>query len=213
MPSVLRTAESVTDDWVLLSEIEHWVYCARQWAIIHYEQQFVDNDDTTRGHIEHRRVDTAGGEARHGVRTHWAIEVASEFHRMRGRCDRIVVEDGEFIPIEHKSGKRSHRAASIQLVAQAICLEEMIGAPVRHGQIYLAASNTFKDVEVADEALRAEVLHAVRDVRAARGESRRLPAPANDTRCPGCSMNEMCMPALVANPHRQRGLHGATWWP
>ena len=145
------------DDWVLLSEIEHWVYCPRQWAIIHQEQYFTDNDDTTRGHLEHQRVDTVGHESRHGVQVYWAVNVASDVHRLRGRCDRIVVEGERFIPVEHKSGRRSHHAAVIQLVGQAICLEEMLGRPIRHGRLYLAASNTFEDVDVCGAELRAAV--------------------------------------------------------
>lgn len=201
------------DDWVLLSEIEHWIYCPRQWAIIHQEQHFTDNDDTTRGHIEHQRVDTAGHESRRGGQTHWAVEVASEVHRLRGRCDRIVVECGRYVPIEHKSGKQSHHAAEAQLVGQAICLEEMLGIPVRQGRVYLAATNTFKDVDVSSEQLRGAVQSAAVAIRAARAEQTRLPKPVNDFRCPGCSLSASCLPQLVDDPHRQRGLHGATWWP
>lgn len=198
---------------MLLSEIEHWVYCPRQWAIIHQEQYFTDNDDTTRGHLEHQRVDTVGHESRHGVQVYWAVNVASDVHRLRGRCDRIVVEGERFIPVEHKSGRRSHHAAVIQLVGQAICLEEMLGRPIRHGRLYLAASNTFEDVDVCGAELRAAVHAAAAAIRVERREGKKLPPPANDFRCPACSLNEICLPYLVGDPHRQRGLHGATWWP
>lgn len=201
------------DDWVLLSEIEHWVYCPRQWAIIHHEQHFTENDDTTRGHLEHQRVDTVGHESRHGVQVYWAVDVASEVHRLRGRCDRIVVEGERFTPVEHKSGRRSHHAAVIQLVGQAICLEEMLGISIAHGRLYLAASNTFQDVDVGSEDRRAAVRAAAAAIRTARGEQQRLPRPANDSRCPGCSLNGSCLPRLVDDSHRQRGLHGATWCP
>jgi CRISPR-associated exonuclease Cas4 len=201
------------DDWVLLSEIEHWIYCPRQWAIIHCEQHFADNDDTTRGHLVHQRVDTVGHESRDGAEVHWAVSVASDVHRLRGRCDRIVLEGGRCVPIEHKSGKRSHRAAAIQLVGQAICLEEMLGIPVEHGRIYLVATNTFVDVDVGSEELRVAVYTAAEAIRIARAGQKRLPPPANDSRCPACSLNELCLPSLVGDGHRQRGLHGATWWP
>ncbi|KZS51178.1 hypothetical protein A4G26_20310 [Mycobacterium kansasii] len=203
----------IDDDWVLLSEIEHWVYCPRQWAIIHHEQHFTDNDDTTRGHLEHQRVDTVGHESRHGVQVYWAVAVASEVHRLRGRCDRIAVEGKRAIPIEHKSGRRSHHAATIQLVGQAICLEEMLGIPIMYGRIYLAATNTFCDVDTSSEELRTAVHHAAAEIRDACWEQKWLPRPVNDARCPACSLNAWCMPRLVGDSHRQRGLHGATWWP
>lgn len=203
----------IDDDWVLLSEIEHWIYCPRQWAIIHHEQHFIDNDDTTRGHLEHQRVDEVGHESRHGVQVYWAVTVASDVHRLRGRCDRIVVEGDQFVPVEHKSGRRSHNAAVIQLVGQAMCLEEMLDIPIALGRLYLAASNAFEDIDVGSEGLRAAVQAAAVEIRTARYEQKRLPRPADDSRCPACSLNELCLPSLVGDPNRQRGLHGATWWP
>ena len=182
------------DDWVLLSELEHWTYCPRQWAIIHSEQHFTDNDDTTRGHLEHHRVDSAGSESRHGVQVYWAVDVASDVHRLRGRCDRVVVEGERFVPIEHKSGRRSHHAAAIQLVGQAICLEEMLGIPITHGRIYRAASNTFEDVDVGSDELRAAVHDTAVAIRVARTQQHGLPEPANDHRCPACSLNDVIDP-------------------
>jgi CRISPR-associated exonuclease Cas4 len=121
-----------------------------------------------------------------------------------------VAEGDRFVPVEHKSGRRSHDAAVIQLVAQAICLEEMLGIPIVRGRIYQAGSNTCKEVEVGGEELRAAVYSAAAEIRAARAV-KILPRPANDLRCPACSLNELCLPRLVGDP--QRGLHGATWWP
>jgi CRISPR-associated exonuclease Cas4 len=201
------------DEWVMLSEIEHWAYCPRQWAIIHLEQHFSDNDHTVRGHIAHERVDTAGREKRGDATTFWALDVASDSLRIYGRCDRVVQRGDRFVPIEHKSGRRSERAAHLQLVGQAICLEEMLGIDITEGQIYLVATNTTQDVDVADPSLRAEVCQAALDIRSARLVGRLMPKPANDTRCPACSLRPTCLPALVDAPSRQRGLHGATWWP
>lgn len=201
------------DEWVLLSEIEHWVYCPRQWAIIHLEQYFSDNDDTVRGHLAHERVDTAGAETRQGETTLWAADVSSETLRISGRCDRVLVDGGRFIPVEHKSGRRKHDAAVVQLVAQAMCLEEMTGTTVDEGRLYLVASNSTEIVDVASSDLRRQVCDAADQIRAARKRLAILPEPANDVRCPACSLNEACLPSLVGSPHRQRGLHGATAWP
>jgi len=203
----------VLDDWVLLSEIEHWVYCPRQWAIIHLEQHFSDNEDTVRGHLAHERVDTAGSERRHGDQTMWAVDVAADSLRLRGRCDRVLVVGDRLVPVEHKSGRRRHDAAVLQLVGQAMCLEEMTGVIVDEGRLYLVATNTTDVVDVAAPDLRAQVRDAAEQIRASRLRGASLPSPANDARCPGCSLNESCLPVLVASPHRQRGLHGASAWP
>lgn len=200
-------------DWVLLSEIEHWAYCQRQWAIIQLEQHFSDNELTTRGHLVHQRVDTAGRERRHDRAVRWALDVWSDRLRLRGRCDRVVFDGDAVIPIEHKSGRRAMRAALLQVAAQAMCLEDMLNVEVRHGQLYLVASNELQDVDI-DEMLRAEVEVAAQGVRTWRRHAgASLPAPANDHRCPPCSLRETCLPALVGSPNRIRGLNGATWWP
>jgi CRISPR-associated exonuclease Cas4 len=200
-------------EWVLLSEIEHWAYCPRQWAIIHLEQHFADNDDTTRGHLAHDRVDRDGHETRGDTTTFWALDVSSDQHHLRGRCDRVIRHGDQYIPIEHKSGRRALDAATLQLVAQAVCLEEMLSRPVPEGRIYLHASNTTLEVDTQNPDLRERVLATATAIRNARQYQHQMPDPANDRRCGSCSLDEACLPAVVASTQRQRGLHGATWWP
>lgn len=202
------------DDWVLLSEIEHWSYCPRQWAIIHLEQRFDDDERTTRGHLAHARVDRAGHERRGTEVTWWAVDVWSDALRIRGRCDRlIVVDEGPVVPVEHKSGRRAMRAAEVQLAGQALCLEDMLGVDIAVGRLYLVASNETVDVAIAEE-LRSEVTTTAEQLRAwRRDRGARMPAPANDQRCPGCSLQDACQREVVGAPHRVRGFHGATWWP
>ena len=201
------------DGWVTLSEVEHWLYCPRQWAIIHLEQCFLDNDDTTRGQLAHRRADNPGRETRGTTATLWSVDVVSEQHGIRGRCDRILVEGQRLVPVEHKSGGQHHRAFEAQLVGQAVCLEEMCAAPVPLGRIYFAATNTYLDIDVGSGAARAALFDAVSAIRAARKNPPRLPTPAADDRCVNCSLNEVCLPGLVSDQRRQRGLHTALPWP
>jgi CRISPR-associated exonuclease Cas4 len=199
-------------EWVLLSEIEHWAYCPRQWAIIHLEQHFNDNDDTTRGQLAHERVDKPGHQQRHDTTTFWALDVASDIHHLRGRCDRVIRQAGSYIPVEHKSGRRSLEAARLQLVGQAICLEEMTQTSVTEGRIYHAASNQTDIIDVVNPETRQLTFAIADQIRAARQTpGGRLPPAANDVRCPGCSLRDTCLPELVAAPARQRGLHGGTF--
>jgi CRISPR-associated exonuclease Cas4 len=202
------------DDWVLLSEVEHWAYCSRQWSLIHLEQWFSQNDDTVRGDLAHSHLDDGGRRRRGAETTWWSVEVWSDALRLRGRCDRVLVsEDGSATPIEHKSGRRSQRAAALQLAGQAMCLEEMLGRPIDMGGIYLMASNELQDVEISDE-LRLEVRRAADGIRSWRREQGSLlPVPSNDRRCSACSLQSGCFPSLVGSPNQVRGLEGATWWP
>jgi hypothetical protein len=43
------------DDMLMLSGIQHFMFCQRQWALIHIEQQWSENKLTTgRKHITHK---------------------------------------------------------------------------------------------------------------------------------------------------------------
>ena len=44
------------EDYRQISEIQHFAFCWRQWALIHIEQQWKDNLWTTEGEIMHKRV-------------------------------------------------------------------------------------------------------------------------------------------------------------
>lgn len=210
----MSTSPNEEDDWVLLSEVEHWAYCPRQWSLIHLEQWFSSNEDTVRGDLAHEHLDEGGHRTRGEATTWWSVDVWSDVLGLRGRCDRVVVgEDGTVIPIEHKSGRRAMHAALLQLAGQAMCLEEMLDTSIDRARLYLVATRELREVDILDE-LRSEVVAAAEAIRSwRRTHEHRLPAPADDQRCPACSLRPGCMPALVGSPNRVRGLHGATWWP
>ena len=44
------------DDMLMLSGIQHFRFCPRQWALIHIDQQLQDNGLTAEGQILHKRV-------------------------------------------------------------------------------------------------------------------------------------------------------------
>lgn len=204
----------MAEEWILLSEIEHWSYCPRQWALIHVEQCFVDDAATTRGHIAHERADRPGSRRRGDATTRWGLDVWSERLAVRGRCDRVVFSPDGPRPIEHKSGRRAQHAAHVQLAAQAMCLEEMFDTAIPVATLYLVATNELRDIEI-DRPLRDEVELAVTGVRSgrARMNGEEIPSPVNDQRCHACSMSELCLGTIVASANRVRGLHGATFWP
>lgn len=45
------------DDYLMLSGIQHFQFCKRQWALIHIEQQWLDNEATAHGQILHTKAD------------------------------------------------------------------------------------------------------------------------------------------------------------
>ncbi len=41
------------DDYLMLSGLQHFAYCRRQWALIHIEQQWAENERTVDGQLFH----------------------------------------------------------------------------------------------------------------------------------------------------------------
>lgn len=107
-------------------------------------------------------------------------------------------------PVEYKAGphhKWGHEA--LQLCAQAVCLEEMLGMAVPAGAIYSAKSKRRREIVfTADD--RARVAEATAAVRAMLAGDR-LPLAVNDPRCPNCSLIDACLPAVSASPAVVRG--------
>lgn len=156
-----------------------------------------------RGQAVHARADTPGLEVRPGLRIERALPVWSNRLGLTGKADVVeFTNDGTPYPVEYKHGSRNkaaHIAAcdDLQLAAQAICLEEMTGHSVAEGAIYYASSRRRRPVLIT-EVLRRQVEFAVSVVRSMI-RSTALPPPADDARCSGCSLIDLCQPHAVAS--------------
>jgi len=124
------------DDLLPLSGLQHFLFCRRQWALIHVERQWKENVLTAEGRIMHERADDPFfTESRKGVLIARAVPVASYTLGLSGICD--VVEftesqegvalpgrEGRYLaaPVEYKRGKpKQEPSDEAQLCAQAIC--------------------------------------------------------------------------------------------
>lgn len=189
-------------DPIPISALQHWRYCPRQCALIHVEQVFDDNVHTARGNAVHALVDRAGELTRHGVRVTRALPLWSERLGLIGRADVVeFLADGTPYPVEYKKGRRRQRDFDeLQLAAQALCLEEMMGRSVPEGALFYAGSNKRRRV-VFDERIRREVELLIPDLRACLA-SGRVPPPVNDTRCNECSLQDRCQPEVLSDRAR-----------
>lgn len=179
-----------------VSALNQYAYCPRRCGLIYLEGQFSDNVHTQRGNAEHARVDRVAHVTTHeGVRVEYALPIWSDTLGLIGKCD--VVEfwpDGTVLPVEYKHGpRRAWLNDDIQVAAQAMCLEEMVGTKVERGAIFHAASKRRREVRV-DAALRDEVRSAVAAIRSMLVGAE-LPEPTDDVRrCKECSLKEVCQP-------------------
>ncbi len=191
---------------VTLSEIEHFAYCPRQWALIQLDQIWSDNESTAVGHIVHNRVDQPETREERGHTTTRSLIVWSDVHGLFGRADAIEFAEGRPpFPVEHKSGRRALAPAALQLAAQAICLEEMFAKPVVRGAVWLHGQRRRREVDVTPDLKRRalEVAALIRERRSATG----LPPAVFDNRCPDCSLINECLPGLVVDRRRALALH------
>jgi len=197
----------MNDEPINVSALNQYTYCPRRCGLIYLESEFFNNIHTSRGNAEHERVDQSGYETtREGARAEYALPVWSERLGLIGKCD--VVEfwpDGNIYPVEYKHGARKKRLNDdLQLVAQALCLEEMTGKAITHGAIYHYTSRRRREIAITPE-LRQQIedtVAAIRDML----ESSKLPPPVNDARCKECSLNEICQPQAVAERAAQHSL-------
>ena len=48
------------DDYIMISALQHYLFCPRQCALIHLDQYWCENLLTASGRVMHERVDTPG---------------------------------------------------------------------------------------------------------------------------------------------------------
>lgn len=196
---------------VLISAIEHYSYCPRQCALIHVEQTFDENLYTIRGKLMHERVDSGDDEPIRGVETLRGIPLWSERYGLRGKADAVEWHNGVPYPVEYKVGRRNGAHTDVQLCAQALCLEEMLGVAVPRGAIYYGATRRRHEV-IFDDSLRERTL-ALADAIRAMLAAQLLPAAPNDERCPNCSLLHACLPGVVSERERLRYLQRVLYQP
>lgn len=199
----------MTDDAIMLSALQHFVFCRRQWALVHLEQLWQENERTADGRIMHQRAhDEKQVEMRGNILIVRGLRVHSAQLNATGICD--VVEfyreesgialqdyDGYWrpYPVEYKRGSpKAHDADELQLCAQAMCLEEMLLTHITEGSLYYG--ETRRRVCVAFTAeMRKRVCDLLLEMHqyTKRGYT---PRPKHSKACAACSLKELCLPKL-----------------
>ena len=203
------TSEYTADELLPLSGLQHFLFCRRQWALIHVERQWQENALTAEGRIMHKRVDDPFfTETRKGVIIARAVPVASYQLGLSGVCDvvefteategvRLPGREGLFLPapVEYKRGKpKLEPSDEAQLCAQAICLEGMLATTIPTGYLYYGQTRHRVAVPLTP-ALRELVRHAAQEMHAyfKRGYTPRV-KPFKG--CRSCSLADVCLPNL-----------------
>lgn len=200
---------------IMLSALQHYLFCPRQWALIHVEGVWSENYLTAAGRVLHERVDRKGAETRKGVHLATALRLSSTRLGLIGVADMVEFykvdatedESGDIVastlpgrtgywrpfPVEYKKGKpKARQADEVQLCAQAMCLEEMLKVRIASGALFYGETRHRVEV-VFDECLRGlteDVVAKTRELLA----SGQTPSPNFTKACKSCSLVEMCQP-------------------
>ena len=197
------------DDYLMLSGIQYFMFCKRQWALIHIEQQWAENEETVLGQLLHQKVDNPYiKEKRSDVIISRAVPVSSKILGLSGILDilelhknpsgiRITGRKGYWIPniVEYKRGvPKNEKYDIVQLVAQVLCLEETFQCHISSVSLYYFGNNKKLDIEITDE-LKAQVVELSREMHRLFTEQK-LPKAEFYRNCKRCSLYDICKPQL-----------------
>ena len=184
---------------VALSALQHFAYCPRQCALIHLERVWSENTLTAEGRVLHEKTHEAGTESRRDLRIARALALQSATHGLHGVADVVEFHrqpDGAWrpFPVEYKRGRPKFSPIdAVQLCAQALCLEDMLGLAIPAGALFYGETRRREEV-VFDEKLRGETLRLVAATRAMIASGRTPPALYEARKCRACSLLALCQP-------------------
>ncbi len=201
------------EDFLQLSGLQHFVFCRRQWALIHIENLWAENFHTTDGSLMHERVhDAAFTEKRGNTIISRGVGIRSFALGVSGQCDVVEFHrhpsgvpihgfEGLWrpFPVEYKRGEpKEGNCDAAQLCAQALCLEGMLCCEIPAGALFYGERKRRTEVAFTKE-LRAEVEGALIEMHALarRGHT---PRAKPSRACRACSLKDVCLPALTNKP-------------
>lgn len=201
---------SEEDSYLMLSGLQHFQFCKRQWALIHIEQQWEENVRTMEGHYLHEKTDQPFIKEKRGSKlVVRAMPIQSRMLQVNGICDvvefikdpkgvKLVGIEGTYkvYPVEYKRGKpKKGDEDIIQLVAQAMCLEEMLVTDIDKGYLFYDQIKHRVEVLITEE-LKEKVVKIAKEMHHYY-ERRHTPKVKTGSYCKSCSLQHICLPQLM----------------
>jgi CRISPR-associated exonuclease Cas4 len=203
------------DDLLPISALQHLLFCERRAALVCLEGLWRDNTFTAEGTVLHEQTHQAETESRGNLRIARSLWLRSLRLGLSGKADVVEFQrvDGtqpgtgvtlpgvagiwQPFPVEYKRGSlRSEASFEVQLCAQALCLEEMLGITVPAGALYYGKTRRRLEIQF-DETLRKQTETAARRLQElfAAGIT---PVARPEVKCKSCSLNDLCLPEATS---------------
>ncbi len=201
------------DDYPPLSALNDFLFCPRRCYLHRVEGLWAENVHTVSGSLAHQRVHAPRDADESPFRTARGLRLVSHRLKVAGVADLVEFRpdpaggpDVPF-PVEYKRGRRRRwDNDEVQVCAQAICLEEMLGVAVPAGAVFSVKSKRRRAVAF-DAALRRQTEDAAARLHQLLA-SGTTPPPVVHPKCRQCSVNPLCLPDLVSAQARyQRAAH------
>ncbi|WP_457553049.1 CRISPR-associated protein Cas4 [Desulfobacula sp.] len=196
------------NEYLSLSALQHMLFCKRQCALIHVEQLWIENKFTAEGRIMHERVDRGDQIDRGRVKVEYGLPLKSRILGITGKADVVEFHLKDNLkkkwipfPVEYKRGKpKKNFSDKVQLCAQALCLEEMVGVGVETGALFYGKTRRRLDV-IFDKKLRELTLKTAREVHEMIS-SEITPPPFYEKKCDTCSFLQLCLPKAIGKKRK-----------
>lgn len=200
------------DDMLMLSGIQHFMFCPRQWALIHIDQQWEENRLTMEGQLLHTHVDNPSYRQKNGETiTLRSVSIASKTLGLYGVTDAVELlpateEEGGILhkaypglwkpfPVEYKRGKPKRTSIDeVQLAAQVICLEEMYDIHIEYGALYYGETR-HREVISINQTLRNQTIECAKEMHRV-FQTGTIPKAEKGKHCKNCSLVDICMPDM-----------------
>jgi len=201
------------DDYLLLSGIQHYSFCPRQWALIHIEELWQENYLTSDGRVLHNKAHNGDlTEKRGDLIIFRSLKVSSSRLGISGECDVVEFHKSENgislknydglwtpYPVEYKRGKtKLDDCDRLQLCAQAVCLEEMLCCNIEKGALFYGEPRRREEVYFSKEL--RENLEKTTEAMHKLFSRKYTPKVKPGKFCSNCSMKDLCLPKLCEKP-------------
>lgn len=198
------------EDFLQLSGLQHFAFCRRQWALIHIENQWAENERTVDGVLMHKKAHDRELEESRGDRLiKRGVSVYCAELGISGQCDVLEYYQSDTgiplngkeglwqpYPVEYKRGSpKENSADALQLCAQAMCLETMLCCDIPEGALYYGEIRRREYVRL-DQELRDQVRQMLIQMHSLykRGYTPKVKPTKS---CNACSLRELCLPKLL----------------